>query len=324
VATTTIGAGAQCATGGVKLEYGLDINNNGLLDASEITTSLTKYVCNGAVGATGATGPQGPIGLTGPAGPQGPTGLTGATGATGPQGPIGLTGATGATGPAGPTGATGPQGPIGLTGPAGPQGPIGLTGATGATGPAGANGTNGINGTNGLNALIKTTAEPAGSNCTNGGTKIETGLDANGNGILDVSEVNISQTQYVCNASVGGSTSIPFSNMVVYSTPGSYSWTCPIGVTKVMVELWGAGGGGRHLNQGGQGGGYGKQYVSVIEGSNYSVVVGSGGYPFSWGSSTVSAAGGNSSFGSIIANGGSGVYDSNSGEKGPVLSGLIS
>ena len=177
----------------------------------------------GLTGAVGATGPQGPIGLTGPTGltgsagaigSQGPIGLTGAVGATGAQGPIGLTGAVGATGAIGPqgpigltgaVGATGAQGPIGLTGavgvtgsqgPTGPQGPIGLTGAVGATGPAG---TNGINGTNGVNALIKTTTEPAGSNCTNGGTKIETGLDANSNGVLDASEVNSAQTQYICN-----------------------------------------------------------------------------------------------------------------------------
>jgi hypothetical protein len=295
VATTTVTAGVECPTGGVKLEYGVDLNGNGLLDASEITSSLTKFVCNGAVGATG---PQGPIGLTGPAG---------ASGATGPQGPIGL------TGPAGATGATGPQGPIGLPGPAGatgatgPQGPIGLTGPAGATGPAGVSGTNG---TNGLSALIKTTTEPAGSNCTNGGTKIETGLDANTNGILDLSEINSSQTQYVCNGVSSGSSSLPFSNMQVFSTPGTYTWTCPVGVTMVMVELWGAGGGGRNLNQGGQGGGYGKQFVSVIEGSSYSVNVGSGGYPFS--NVTLSTAGGNSSFGSIIANGGSGRYDVNS------------
>jgi hypothetical protein len=37
-------------TGGVKLEYGLDANSNGILDAGEINASLTKYVCNGAVG----------------------------------------------------------------------------------------------------------------------------------------------------------------------------------------------------------------------------------------------------------------------------------
>jgi hypothetical protein len=142
----------------VKVEYGLDANGNGILDASEINATLTKYVCNGSVGAIGATGPQGPIGLTGPAG------------------------------------ATGPQGPIGLTGPAG---------ATGALGPQGANGPTGANGTNGQNALVKTTSETVGANCATGGVKVEYGLDANGNGTLDASEINPSLTKYVCNGSVG-------------------------------------------------------------------------------------------------------------------------
>jgi hypothetical protein len=143
VATTTVTAGAQCPTGGIKLEYGLDINNNGLLDAVEITSSLTKYVCNGPtgpIGLTGATGAQGIQGLAGAAGPQGPTGLTGAIG------PIGLTGPTGAQGIQGLTGATGPQGI---------QGPIGLTGATGPIGPQGIQG---IAGTNGAAVLNGTTA----------------------------------------------------------------------------------------------------------------------------------------------------------------------
>ena len=195
----------------------------------------------GPIGLTGPQGPQGPIGLTGPAGatgiqgiagtngndgatgPQGPIGLTGAvgaTGASGPQGPIGLTGAVGATGTSGPqgpigltgaVGATGSQGPIGLTGAAGSQGPIGLTGATGSQGPAG------NNGTNGLNALIKTTTEPAGANCTNGGTKIETGLDVNSNGILDLGEVIISLTRYACNGT-NGITSNPTSHIILVGT----------------------------------------------------------------------------------------------------------
>ena len=111
VKTTTETAGANCTTGGVKIEYGLDANNNGILDLSEINATLTKYVCNGAVGLTGAVGATGAQGIQGVAGP---------TGATGLQGPIGLTGAVGATGPqgiqgiAGPTGATGAQGPAGL------------------------------------------------------------------------------------------------------------------------------------------------------------------------------------------------------------------
>jgi hypothetical protein len=181
----------------------------------------------GSVGATGATGPQGPQGLTGATGPQGPIGLTGATGsvgatgavgaqgltgATGPQGPIGLTGATGSVGA---TGATGPQGIQGLTGATGPQGPIGLTGATGSVGATGAtgvagsagtngtNGLNGTNGTNGQNTLVNTTAEPTGTNCANGGTKIEVGLDTNNNGTLDAGEVNATLTKYVCNGATG-------------------------------------------------------------------------------------------------------------------------
>jgi len=253
VKTTTESAGANCTTGGVKIEYGLDANSNGILDAGEINATLTKYVCNGATGATGA---QGPIGITGSQGPQGiqgpagPTGATGLTGLTGPQGLQGIAGTNGTNGQNtlvkttiesagancttggvkieygldansngtldvseingaltkyvcnGATGATGAQGPIGLTGPQGAQGiqgPAGATGATGLTGPQGPQGGAGPNGTNGLNALIKTTAEPAGSNCANGGTKIETGLDANSNGVLDASEANASQTQFVCN-----------------------------------------------------------------------------------------------------------------------------
>jgi hypothetical protein len=76
----------------VKLEYGLDADGNGVLDAGEVNASLTRYICNGSVGATGATGSQGQQGLTGATGPQGPQGLKG------DKGDVGATGATGATG----------------------------------------------------------------------------------------------------------------------------------------------------------------------------------------------------------------------------------
>jgi hypothetical protein len=151
----------------------------------------------GQQGPQGIPGPQGAIGLTGPAGPAGPQGVQGPTGATGPQGTIGL------TGPQGPTGTAGPQGVPGTAGAIGPQGPIGLTGPIGATGATGPQGLAGTNGTNGLNALIKTTTEPAGANCANGGTKVETGLDANANGTLEAGEVNVAQTKYVCNGAQG-------------------------------------------------------------------------------------------------------------------------
>jgi hypothetical protein len=264
----------------------------------------------GTNGTNGAVGATGPIGLTGPAGAQGIQGLpgtNGTNGAVGATGPTGLTGAqgiqglpgtngvVGATGPAGAQGiqglpgTNGTNGAVGATGPIGPQGIQGLpgtngtNGAVGATGPAGAQGIQGLtgpagaNGTNGITALVKTTAEAAGVNCTYGGTKVETGLDANNNGILEAGEINGTQTTYVCNGAGagGGGGSVQFSNIQVYSTPGSYIWTCPIGVTKVMVELWG--GGGRPTTAGGQGGGYGKSVLTVIPGTNYQITVGSGG-----------------------------------------------
>ena len=137
------------------------------------------------------------VSMIGPTGPVGAQGLTGATGPAGAQGPQGLTGATG------PAGAQGPQGLTGATGPAGAQGPQGLTGATGPAGPQGAQGIQGVAGVNGLNALVKTTVEPAGINCATGGTKVETGIDANNNGILEAGEVNAAQTTYVCNGATG-------------------------------------------------------------------------------------------------------------------------
>ena len=60
-------------------------------------------------------------------------------------------------------------------------------------------GSPGTNGTPGANALVSTSPEPAGANCPYGGTKIEVGLDTNGNGVLDPSEVDQAETTYVCN-----------------------------------------------------------------------------------------------------------------------------
>ena len=209
-----------------------------------------------------------------------------------------MTSLVGATGAQGIQGAAGPQGPIGLTGPTGNQGIQGVAGSsayqiavangysgteaqwlTSLVGATGVQGIQGIAGTNGLNALIKTTIEAAGSNCTNGGTKIETGLDANANGVLDVSEINTSQTQYVCN---GGSGNLNFNVGVRLGYSSSSTWECPIGVTQIQVELWGAGGGGGSVQNGAPGGnggngGYNKQILSVVPGNIYTITIGAGG-----------------------------------------------
>jgi hypothetical protein len=195
--------------------------------------------------------------LTGQQGEQGPIGLTGAQGPQGEQGPIGLTGAQG---------------------PQGEQGPIGLTGPQGEQGPAGANGTNG------LNSLIRTTAEPAGTNCTNGGTKIETGMDANGNGVLDAEEVD--QTEYVCN----GINTIPSNNfgIGINAQHGYKIFSADtffvVNQSKIIEVVLrsgngGSGGGGPCSTVGGSGGlGSGAKFlISVDQGDTIYLKVGNNG-----------------------------------------------
>lgn len=113
-------------------------------------------------------------------------------------------------------GCKGDQGADGLTGPAG------TTGATGATGDTG---------TAGGTTLVKTSAEAAGSNCAEGGTKIEVGVDANENGVLDASEVNASLTTYACNGDTG-ETGV---QTLVKTSAEAAGANCPFGGTKIEV-----------------------------------------------------------------------------------------
>jgi uncharacterized protein (TIGR02145 family) len=158
-------------------------SNYSLTGTSQLLS--VPYALYAKTSGSSTPGPQGPAGPQGATGPQGPAGQPGAQGPTGQTGPQGIQGSAGATGA---------QGPIGLTGPAGATGPQGPAGPIGLQGPAGSNG---------KNALIRTTAEAAGANCANGGVKIEAGLDADGNGTLSDTEVNSSQTKYLCNGATG-------------------------------------------------------------------------------------------------------------------------
>ena len=54
------------------------------------------------------------------------------------------------------------------------------------------------------------------------------------------------------------------------------TWTCPTGVTKVLVQLWGGGGGGG-TSYAGQGGCYAEKQVTVIPDDDYGIVIGDGG-----------------------------------------------
>jgi photosystem II stability/assembly factor-like uncharacterized protein len=57
------------------------------------------------------------------------------------------------------------------------------------------------NGLNGSAARVSVADEPAGLNCATGGKKVSVGLDVNGNGVLDVSE--IASSSYICNGAAG-------------------------------------------------------------------------------------------------------------------------
>jgi photosystem II stability/assembly factor-like uncharacterized protein len=104
-------------------------------------------------------------------------------------------------------GESGANGADGISGTNGIGGTNGTNGTNGTDGTNGANGTNGTNGADGLGSLLATVAETAGANCQWGGTKTTSGVDTNGNHVLDVSEVT--STTYVCNGAPAA-----FSNIV--------------------------------------------------------------------------------------------------------------
>ena len=100
-----------------------------------------------------------------------------------------------------------------------------LGGAIGAC--TGSDGKDGTDGSNGSDALVSTTAEPAGANCPNGGTKIQVGLDDNNNGSLDAGEVK--STTYACNGTG--------KNSLVRTSPEAAGTNCPFGGTKIETGL---------------------------------------------------------------------------------------
>ncbi len=159
IATSDEAAGANCENGGTRVDHGLDANGNGSLDADEVKG--TAYVCNGGAGAGGQDAVQALI-------------VTNPIAAGGVDCPAG-----------------GVQIDAGMDTDA--NGTLEASEITSSTTAC-----NGAPGNNGLAALVSSTPEPNGANCGNGGTRIDTGLDMNGDQQLQAAE--ISQTSYVCSA----------------------------------------------------------------------------------------------------------------------------
>jgi len=86
---------------------------------------------------------------------------------------------------------------LGLSACSGDDGKDGAAGTQGPQGTAGLDGTDGANGVSGLNSLVNFVDLPAGNAmCFKGGVKIESGLDADADGVLSSSEVT--DERYTC------------------------------------------------------------------------------------------------------------------------------
>ncbi|MCX8479539.1 MAG: hypothetical protein ORN56_07100 [Chitinophagales bacterium] len=102
--------------------------------------------------------------------------------------------------------------------------------------------------------------------------------------------------------SSSNSTNIPtlYKSPKIYSTPGTYQWVVPPGVTTICVEIWGGGGRGGDIGSsfsstcsgGGGAGGYGYQCISVTPNQSFSFLVGASDQASTFGSILTANAGG--------------------------------
>ena len=143
-------ANGACASGGQRVDIGVDANADGKIDAGAHVN--TTYVCSGDAGATGTDGAQAKIAVT-------------------PE----------------PAGANCPNGGKRLDYGLDASGD-GVRQASEIIGTRYA--CDGAAGVSGRASLFLSTPEPAGLNCANGGQRLDEGRDADGNGTLDVAEIS--------------------------------------------------------------------------------------------------------------------------------------
>lgn len=206
--TTDEPAGAHCQHGGQRVDYGVDTNSDGSLDAGE--TAGTRYVCNGATGDSGST----PL-FTVSAEPAGANCANGGQrvdygqdlDANGTLEAGEMTGTrytcTGATGAAAKRSlVTVDAEPVGANCAAGGQKVVhgfdddgdGLLAVAEIDGSSYV--CNGAAAANSHLALVAVVVEAPGGNCTGGGHKVTAGLDDDDDKMLDAVEVDA--TSYVC------------------------------------------------------------------------------------------------------------------------------
>ena len=238
--------GAACAAGGSRVSGGIDVNLSGALDAAEVDT--TQFVCNAVAGATGTGGAAAARSLVALA--VEPPGATCAAGGTrllagldsnadglldGAEVGASSVVCDGGIGTPGAAGAAGINALLRLS--AEVAGPACATGGTRVDGGADTNANgqldvaevtstrylcNGIAGSGGgaaMASLVTVTAEAPGSACLAGGRRLDTGLDSNGNGVLDAAELRSSG--FVCVGTTGAAGSAGASSLVALADAGS-------------------------------------------------------------------------------------------------------
>ncbi|MFY0625413.1 MAG: collagen-like protein [Reichenbachiella sp.] len=225
--------GQNCDNGGIMIIFGLDLNENEMLEETEIQSSF--FICHGNNGIDGQDGTNGANGQNGTNGQDGSNGSDGQDGTNGSNGQDGINGIDGQNGINGFTslskitieepGLNCENGGLKLEagldkdgsfileneeieftyyicdGIDGQNGENGQDGNDGSNGQDGNDGSNGLDGNNGYNALTRLTNENSGDFCFYGGLIIEVGLDLNDNNVLDNDE--IIDTQYICDGQDG-------------------------------------------------------------------------------------------------------------------------
>jgi hypothetical protein len=241
-------AGANCEAGGQRLEFGVDTDGNGALDAGEVQG--TRFICDGMSGfnslieltdeAAGGNCVAGGKKLSHGLDADGDGALAageiagstylcnGVDGAAGLDGVDGLDGLDGLT----TLSQVSPEAAGGNCAAGGTKLEIGVDADHSGSLEAAEIGSvryicNGAVGANGLNTLVVTAAEAAGGNCAAGGTKVTSGLDSNRNNTLDAAE--ITSTRYVCNGAAGANGK----NALVNVTPEAAGVNCTEGGQKV-------------------------------------------------------------------------------------------
>ena len=111
-------------------------------------------------------------------------------------------------------------------------------------------------------------------------------------------------------ALIAGGANSPLSTSQTYATPGTYTFTVPDGVFRILAQVWGSGGGGGGAGystsdagaSGGGGGGYVERYIPVVPGQAVPVVVATRG--IGGGAGANGSAGASSSVAGFAAGGG--------------------